>query len=345
MKKFGMLLMVLAIVAFTVATSQAALLSALSLDDGSGAVAANSVPAGPAGAVVGNPVWLSAANSAVGASALQFDGSGDWVDQGAGFVPNGAGMFTGTWSLWMKASSDDGNNLITARKGDSPNVGIYSYQGLHMYAKTDLRAGTLDFSTPFGNVYDGDWHLVTVSWNAATGAAGTGSGQFYVDGNATATTMVTNTITTGQTFGSPFDAGGIIGDCGGSGLPYASKAASFDDFASWSDRITDIDAKSLYNLGVSGLDYGDADAQKLWDLFAAGSGTAVVGGQTWSVASGLADPGNGIVGQNGAGGVGANYVVLNGNGGGVQVVPEPGTLSLLLAGAIGLLVFAWRKRK
>ncbi len=36
MKKFGMLLMVLAVVAFTVATSQAALLSVLSLDDGSG---------------------------------------------------------------------------------------------------------------------------------------------------------------------------------------------------------------------------------------------------------------------------------------------------------------------
>ena len=33
------------------------------------------------------------------------------------------------------------------------------------------------------------------------------------------------------------------------------------------------------------------------------------------------------------------------DGSGVQIVPEPGTLSLLLAGAIGLLVFAWRKRK
>ncbi len=282
-----------------------------------------------------------------GRQRLQFDGSTNYVDQGNGFVPNGAGMLTGTWSIWMKADSDDGNNLITARKGVSPNSGIYSWQGnLDMYAIADS-GHQLDFGTPIpANLYNGGWHSITATWNLydGTGASGTGSGAMYVDGVAQTVVYQGNTVTSADTYSAPFTHGGIIGDVNGNtdAINYY-KAASFDDFGSWDNQITDIDAKSLYNLGVSSLDDGAADAQKLWDLFAAGSGNAVVGGQTWGVASGLADPGNGIPGQSGAGGVGATYVVLDSSGGGVQIVPEPGTLSLLLASALGLLVFAWRK--
>ncbi len=118
---------------------------------------------------------------------------------------------------------------------------------------------------------------------------------------------------------------------------------TLDDLADWNTPLTGTEAKALFNLGNTALNYNAKDAQSLFDLFAAGSGTAVVGGQTWAPATGLADAGNGLAG--GAGSVGANYVVLNGSGGGVQVVPEPGTLSLLLASAIGLLVFACRKWK
>jgi hypothetical protein len=32
-------------------------------------------------------------------------------------------------------------------------------------------------------------------------------------------------------------------------------------------------------------------------------------------------------------------------GAGVSIVPEPGTLALLAAGLLGLLCYAWRKRK
>jgi hypothetical protein len=39
------------------------------------------------------------------------------------------------------------------------------------------------------------------------------------------------------------------------------------------------------------------------------------------------------------------YVQLDGNGGGVATIPEPGTLALLTAGLLGLLCYAWRKRK
>ena len=33
------------------------------------------------------------------------------------------------------------------------------------------------------------------------------------------------------------------------------------------------------------------------------------------------------------------------NGAGIKTVPEPGTIALLAAGLLGLLAYAWRKRK
>ncbi len=41
----------------------------------------------------------------------------------------------------------------------------------------------------------------------------------------------------------------------------------------------------------------------------------------------------------------AQVLLMNNDLGNVQMAPEPGTLVLLLSGAIGLLVFAWRRRK
>jgi len=39
------------------------------------------------------------------------------------------------------------------------------------------------------------------------------------------------------------------------------------------------------------------------------------------------------------------YLVTDATGGTFAVVPEPGTISIVLSGLIGLVAYAWRKRK
>ena len=114
------------------------------------------------------------------------------------------------------------------------------------------------------------------------------------------------------------------------------------------------EASALYFTPTSGYaalsEYGVSAMDKLFTLYDGQLGTTatVTTGNstlTWQyVASGL--PGtNGYAGQLGTG---QYYVQLDANGGGVETVaatPEPATLALLASGLVGLLAYAWRKRK
>jgi hypothetical protein len=124
-----------------------------------------------------------------------------------------------------------------------------------------------------------------------------------------------------------------------------------DDIAIWNNTLTDGQAKALYNtpvlfgLGVNNQ-YGAGTMNSLFTLYGQGaSGTPVpVGSLTWQYMA------PGTTGHNAgdAWTVGGNYYVqLGTDGSGVEAttIPEPGTLILLAAGLIGLLCYAWRKRR
>jgi hypothetical protein len=109
----------------------------------------------------------------------------------------------------------------------------------------------------------------------------------------------------------------------------------------WSGALTAYEANAIRNVRLEpGLDYSPADAEQLFILFSAGSGTATVGDDTWEIASGLSGSPGSVTDL----GSGRYAVLLDGQGGGVQIVeptsdviPEPATMltigiSLVLLG-------------
>ena len=64
--------------------------------------------------------------------------------------------------------------------------------------------------------------------------------------------------------------------------------AKVDDAMFWNEALTVHEANAVRNLRLApGLDYSPLDAEALFGLFDAGSGTVDIGGMTWSITSGL----------------------------------------------------------
>ena len=111
--------------------------------------------------------------------------------------------------------------------------------------------------------------------------------------------------------------------------------AEIDDMGVWDNPLTDEGAAILNGLGrIGGNDLSWLDeAQALW----AGSDgdTATINGVQWQKVAGL----TGVLGD--WGGAGANavgsYIVLDGSGGGIQIIPEPTAALLAGVGLLGLL--------
>ncbi len=335
MKKVSFLLLSVAALVLVAVTSQAALLVEYNFEGNGNATAG--LPVSTAATVSGGN--FTAAGK-IGTNAGAVTTTSGYINvnvpTGEPWGTNNNGLWSGSLSFWINAgASGTDNNLFTTRNGaynSGINTGATDGAALAFY----MPGGPYAYSTSPATL-NNTWHLITATWTATTGTGGTGSAAFYVDGEQYDSVSNVGTATSA----SAYTAGGatVLGDdvtSGGVPKTGVSIVGSYDDYAAWNNVLSATEVKTMYNLGNSALNYGAADAQKLFDLFAAGSGTALVGGQTWAPATGLAGT---------AATVSANYVVLDGAGGGVQVVPEPGTLSLLLAGAIGLLVFAWRKRK
>ena len=346
MKNLSLFLTAVAIVALSGATSQATLLGLHTLDN-TGTNAVNGIVGVPVGADA-----LYDTDAAVGTHSLKLNVNGaaansSYFDMTPAAFPQpdsaypgtGKGLWTGTMSHWIKSTDTSPLYNTWINRGTGFNLGMYPFGGEGVWYINIAGGGGLEVHG-VGTILDGAWHLTTATYNLTTGDSGTGSASFYLDGVLLSTTPVGNTVTSASDLSAPLGVAllGIDGFASGAAKPGAGIEGRLDDAAVWNNRLSDIEAKSLYSLGTDSLDYNAQNAQALFDIYASGV-SASVGGTTWQkVASGLAG-GAGTLDSDG----GLRHLVLDANGGGVGQVPEPATGAMLGLGGLALLLAARRR--
>jgi hypothetical protein len=125
--------------------------------------------------------------------------------------------------------------------------------------------------------------------------------------------------------------------------PNQKFTGAIDDMGIWNQALSDGEVKSLGNvLTVNGGalgDYGIAKMNTLFGVYDTGA-SATVGGLTWNKFTGaIGGTAGAVTFSDGV------YTAWLDSTSGVTTVPEPGTLALLAGGLLGLIAYAWRKRK
>ena len=343
MKKFGLLLVAVALVASATPAFAAVGLSinytfdSLAIADGQGNLGG--------AASIGSGAGIGAGNLTVG--------NGGYYQMTTLTQPGAVG----TESFWVNLTTATGGTVLWGMGngiGESAgglNHGQYVDTAggvLHHWYRPDGLSAPASYSKGINTsgaatlVGNGP-HLLTMTYSLAVGS-GASALQTYLDGSLLTTATAENYLTTLANVNG-FTNQGLFIDEGDTTKVFSAGVTGWvDDAARWTTVLDATNVKALYNLGstgVAGVKYNATDASLLMDQFALAAGATTSNGVAWNYVP------SGLVGA--AGAVGSNYVVLNGaTGGGMQgpaVVPEPGTISMLVAGALGLLVFAWRKRK
>jgi hypothetical protein len=244
----------------------------------------------------------------------------------AGMLP-ATGQFT--VSAWIKTNgagtSLNGSIFANRTSGVANSFGL----DINVDGKLRVLAGgavpeTEHLTSPAA-VNTGDWVHVAASRNGSNLVG------LYVNGQVVNTVTGTESIDQENLF--------YIGNRNGRVTPFDG---SIDDVATWTRALTGQELALLGGLGYfAGVGVSDGtQIDNLLGVYNAQSGTATVGGQTWTYASGL---GLTTVGARG-GSVEEEdaFIVLGSDGTGVVIVPEPG--AIMLAG-LGLAALAGRFRR
>ena len=271
----------------------------------------------------------------------RLDGSDDQAVTGSDSGISGSAART--ISVWFKAPTDPGT------PDDAPTMvglGNSSGTGTRFDSRLSNSAGSITSNytdylrlegqnsyrmTSSGTgVTDDLWHNLVVSFSGTTFNDAT----MYLDGKAV--TLGSNG-TTVNTSAAPL----VVGGSNHTSDMERNFYGLLDDVGLWSNASTAADAAILNGLGRIGdnnLSWLD-EAQTLWAGAQLGIGT--INGKTWQKVTGLSGTLGAYSQVGGANGTGS-YIVLDGSGGGIQIIPEPGTAGMLaLFGAAALL----RKRR
>lgn len=319
--------------------THAALIGYYSFDDGTASDGSGTGNNGTAGSNVN----FSGADVPFGAGQAAFTGTGGGSTRVI-TVPTSPTLeginHTFTVSFWMKATTANNGNWVRIFQHGTEANGAQTWliDRFTSSAKTNMRVDTVDdpgppfvdgqfnqnIATGGPDTFDSTWHHLVYSIDTGTYAKYTDTG------------VTTGTYKRGLGLANTrplyiFGRNGV-----------GQYVGLLDDIGIWDNALTQAEAHAIYNLAMEpALAYGAGNAQTLFDLFAAGSGVADIGGDFWKNTSGLSGSPGDVVHVNGR-----HYgLVLDAAGNGLVMVPEPGTLiiwSLLAAMGIGV---AWRRRK
>jgi len=326
--------------------ARAALVYYLPFEDGTDPSLVNQGTAGGSGAVSGAPAPSTVAG---GVTKLGSDYSERWSTPtnnatGTVLLPGGTNQFrmnnTGdqmtisTWIYWNGSYNGTAASGIVSAMNGSNNVGwalsINSAGSLVFNLNTPTTA-FIGRSSAVGTITTGSWLNVAVTLSLSATSPLT----MYLNGTAIYTNNLGN-ITLNTTTSQSLALGAL--DYTG---PNASRSlnGSLDDFAMWNTALTAAKLKSLNTAPTLLTGY---DAGIMNSLFTAYDlqDDYTVGDLDWSYSSGFDVTGK-LLGDTWLAGDGTYYMWLGGTSGnalGLQAVPEPGAISLIVAGGLFLVL-------
>ncbi len=305
------------------------------LDESSGSVLTNSGSSGATqnGAFQGygadpgtNPTRVS---GFIGTGALDFNGTSDVARLGDPQVLFGSATnLAVSTGLWFNADTVSSSGrlatFLSTSDGTAFSLGVDStgvLQGIY-------HDGTSSSTVP------GTTSLAADTWYHAafTHASGaTGAYNLYLNGVLEATT-------TGglRAFGARSPVGAF--DNFGS-TPSAYLDGSLDDIGTWARAVTGKEVAAIHAMGrFEALSLDSPSTESLITAFDT-TGSTLINGNQWQYTTGL----TGVQGTTGGTANSNAFVILDGSGNGMQIVPEPSIAVMLLGGA-GMLALLRRRR-
>lgn len=295
--------------------------------------AAGAAAAGVSGAILGG----GALGGATGPNNY-LDGVTDQAATSANFSISGTQART--ISAWFKTPVDPGtpddgptivgmgNSSTTGRRFDirlsTSNGSLTStYDGfIRLEAQGAATTSALDLGLD-----NEQWNHVFVTY---TGSPTSLNGAtVYINGSVVAMASNTTALSTAA-------AALVIGGSNHTADPERNFHGHIDDVGIWDTALAPVDAALVHGLariGNNNLSSHD-EAAALWGGLV--DDTAVINGTTWKKVTGLTGAAGDWSQTNGANGAGS-FIVLDGSGGGLQIIPEPSGTILGLLGALAIL--------
>jgi hypothetical protein len=331
---------VAAVVFGIMGSAQAGLIANWTLDEASGATsAADATGLGHTGTINGCTVG----QTGIIGSAYSFNGTSSYVR-----VPSATdlyGMNALSICLWVNISNPAKDQRFFGKAS-------WYQPGPSYYMGIDGGTSKITSRTSVNQTWNGyalssevaatTWYQFTYTYGK-NDATGLWDSRFYINGVENDYRTSSGGVIDGTT--SPPLLLGV--GCG----KYSEIGTSFfgglmDDAGLWNQALTATQVKAVYNTPrVAGLDttglYNLTNMEKLFKVYDGTLADATIGTLTWNKVTNLTGHSAGDAWTSG----GQYYLQLGADGSGVATIPEPGTLALLAGGLVGLLAYAWRKRK